>query len=600
MKRLVSCLAVLLLAAPLHAQWFGALDVAGGIGAIEGNGITDDGQAMIHGLAKGEFRVGHKSDKFVWTSTIKGKWEPKTTDNARLSMKKENLAGVQKAASTRPLTISVKQDFLIKPTQDMNFDAWILYQYDHDKATNHSINLSGTGETLGDLSYYYEVPQKNDHKIETGFTSRTNFDGGRKILQTGIKFKAVNSDKYNTWMAFKTKDDGKGKSTQINIYDVKGYAWMYRITPNSTDFNLDADANFRMKLVDSDISLDIIPGARFSLQNSLDKNSGATRIHYTEDEVEEQWKDSTALRETFNFLSLKAESFLGVDFKWNQIEAHADIATQIYGRRLNNETLRQPFRIKGVYPTGKANVKWTISPHHSLTLKNEMTVKHPEYIKICWYDRTAGYLDQLYRGNEDLRSPQTMIYGLDYQFTYNRFMAKTGISFKHILDEIDQTWFNAEIDGRPYKIFRWLNSADSRSLGLSQKVGWHGKVINANAEITYNQSRRVAKNTGTAKDSFDWCFKGDITALLGKGWSIGTDFKYQSKVKTFFTIFDQYCALNARVTKEFEKVTLYLEGKDLLDQPMQTSFESEELQEYWIEVIRHNRRMIILGVKWNF
>lgn len=599
-NRLVLCFILLLLGVPMHAQWFGAVDLAGGFGAIEGNEITDDGELMVHALARGEFLLGHKTDKFVWKSTLKGKWEPKTTDNARLSMKKANVAAVQKAASTRPLTLSIKQDFQWMPTQRSNYGAWILYQYDHDKATNHSLNINGTEEAFGDMSYYYEVPSKNDHKIETGLSSHTEFDGGRKILNASLKFQAVNSKKYNTWTAVKTTDDGKG-STQIDLDEnIKGYIWKYRITPNSTDFKLDADVNFKMKLIDDDISLNLIPGARLSIQHSLDQNSGATRINFTTDQVEEQWKDSTSLRETFNFLSLRAESFIAADFVWKNVEAHADIATQIYGRRLNNETHQQPFKIKGVYPVGKANIKWTISPGHSINFKNEMTVKHPEYLKICWYDRTAGYLDQLYRGNENLRSPQTMLYGLDYQFKYKRFVAKTGISYKHVMDEIDQTWTNEEIDGRMYKVFHWINSADSRSLGLLQTVGWHGRIINANAEIKYNRSRRVSKDNGNTKDSYDWCLKGDITALLGKGWSVGTNVKYQSKVKTFFTMFDQYCELNARITKEFKKFTLFLEGKDLLDRPMETSFESAESQEYWVEVVRSNRRMVILGAKWNF
>ena len=52
--------------------------------------------------------------------------------------------------------------------------------------------------------------------------------------------------------------------------------------------------------------------------------------------------------------------------------------------------------------------------------------------------------------------------------------------------------------------------------------------------------------------------------------------------------------------KDFKNVTLYLEGRDLLDQPTETKFESEELQEYWTEVVRRNRSMVILGVKWKF
>ena len=118
--------------------------------------------------------------------------------------------------------------------------------------------------------------------------------------------------------------------------------------------------------------------------------------------------------------------------------------------------------------------------------------------------------------------------------------------------------------------------------------------------MTYTQSRRRAKSGDTVKDSFNWGLNGDILARLGKGWSLGADAHYQSKVATFFTIFKEYCELNARVQKEFKRVTLYLEGRDLLDQARETSFESDELQEYWVEEVRHNRRIFVLGAKWNF
>jgi hypothetical protein len=37
-----------------------------------------------------------------------------------------------------------------------------------------------------------------------------------------------------------------------------------------------------------------------------------------------------------------------------------------------------------------------------------------------------------------------------------------------------------------------------------------------------------------------------------------------------------------------------------LDQARETSFESEELQEFWVEQVRSNRRIFVLGAKWKF
>lgn len=588
-------LALLLCSLPLRAQWSGSVDFSAGLGGMEGSLVSDD-KPMFHGLTQGVFQLNYKTEKFRWSTKVDGKWEPKTTDNSRFSYKNEKVGLVYKAATTRPLSTSIRSDFTWLPSKDRNYTAWILYQYKNDRANNHSMTIKGDVEEVQDFSYYYEEPVMDEHKLETGVKTYRSFNGGRSILHSSVAFQIIGSQRVNTWTVFKT-DPGEG-GTAIQDDELYGYAWRYRITPSSQDINLDADIHLQQTVLDGEVNLKITPGARLSTKQALDHNSGATQISLEKEEPE--WKDSTRLREFFNYLSVWADPYVAADFKWKNVEAHANYAAQVYARRLNDDTHQQPLKVKGVYPVGRANIKWTISPNHSLNLTNQMSVSHPDYLKICWYDRTAGYLDQLYRGNEGLLSPKTRVYGLEYEFKYKRFISQSTVSYKRVLDEIDQTWTNEEIDGRQYKVFHWLNSSNSRSVGLTQKLGWRGKVIVANVGITYNQSRRTAKDSDKVKNSFDWKLTSDITAFLGKGWSVGADAKYQSKVATFFTIFKQYCELNVRIQKDFKKFTLYLQGKDLLDQTRETSFESEELQEFWIEQVRSNRRIYVLGAKWKF
>ena len=588
-------LALLLCSLPLRAQWSGSVDFSAGLGGMEGSIVSDD-KPMFHGLTQGVFQLNYKTEKFRWSTKVDGKWEPKTTDNSRFSYKNEKVGLVYKAATTRPLSTSIRSDFTWLPSKDRNYTAWILYQYKNDRANNHSMTIKGDVEEVQDFSYYYEEPVMDEHKLETGVKTYRSFNGGRSILQSSVAFQIIGSQRVNTWTVFKT-DPGEG-GTAIQDDELYGYAWRYRITPSSQDINLDADIHLQQTIVDNEVNLKITPGARLTSKQALDHNSGATQISLEKEEPE--WKDSTRLREFFNYLSVWVDPYVAADFKWKNVEAHANYAAQVYARRLNDDTHQQPLKVKGVYPVGRANIKWTISPNHSLNLTNQMSVSHPDYLKICWYDRTAGYLDQLYRGNEGLLSPKTRVYGLEYEFKYKRFISQSTVSYKRVLDEIDQTWTNEEIDGRQYKVFHWLNSSNSRSVGLTQKLGWRGKVIVANVGITYNQSRRTAKDSDKVKNSFDWKLTSDITAFLGKGWSVGADAKYQSKVATFFTIFKQYCELNVRIQKDFKTFTLYLQGRDLLDQTRETSFESEELQEFWVEQVRSNRRIFVLGAKWKF
>ena len=128
MKRSFIILLLLLCAFPLSAQWSGSVDLSTGLGGMEGS-IVNDEKPMFHGLAQGTFQLNYKTEKFRWSTKVDGKWEPKTTDNARLSYKNERVGAVYKAETTKPLTTSIKSDFSWFPSPDRNYSAWILYQY---------------------------------------------------------------------------------------------------------------------------------------------------------------------------------------------------------------------------------------------------------------------------------------------------------------------------------------------------------------------------------------------------------------------------------------------------------------------------------------
>ena len=103
-----------------------------------------------------------------------------------------------------------------------------------------------------------------------------------------------------------------------------------------------------------------------------------------------------------------------------------------------------------------------------------------------------------------------------------------------------------------------------------------------------------------AADASDWRLTADASAKLGNGWTIGADARYQSKVATFFTSFKEYWELGAHIQKQFNKFTLYLDGSDLLDNARQTSWESLDGKELWVDVARQNRRLFLAGIRWDF
>ena len=253
------------------------------------------------------------------------------------------------------------------------------------------------------------------------------------------------------------------------------------------------------------------------------------------------------------------------------------------------------------YVVGKANFLWMMSPSHILSFSNMLSVNHPSYLQVCWYDRSGGYIDRLYRGNPELKSNVFRTYVLAYQFRHKRFSASTSVQFVRSRNEIVQTWFREEIDGRPYQVFTWVNGSDSQQLGVSQSFGWSGKVLTASLSANYNRVwMRLKDSDGDAMRANNWKLSGKVSANLGKGWMVSTDATYQSAVASFFSIFSDYCNLNAQVSKSFKKVTLYLAGRDLADKPTIIRTESADGEEVHHERSYLNRRLIILGCKWTF
>ena len=616
-----------LAAFPLRAQWSGSADLATGLGGMTGNKDLNIG-FLGHLLTQGNASVRYQSDQFTWNASVNGKWEPKSSDNSRLNFHAEAadrlaLELVYKTVKTRPLQVGARTEFGWKPSPAAEYSAWVSYQYQNDRARNVSNSLSGTlpldgqrirhyyespRELVDDLrlddmdahlaTCYYETPRMDEHVMGTGARGKWKL-GDKDLLQGYFSLSTTSSQRHTTWSVFRTTGSVPN-DIDIEAAFRNGDAWMYRITPSSIDLDFSADVHLRHTVrSDSVRTVRWQPGIRVSGNHSLDHNSGATLSDIGPDNTY-QWRDSLRLRETFDFLSITPAPYLAFEYSAQKLQVKADYALQFWLCRLNDEEHRQPIGLLGPYPDGNASLTWTLSDRHKLGVTHAVGVDYPNYFQLCWYDRTGGYVDQLFRGNADLAASLHSRYGMTYELKLKRFRYKMRNAVTRRIDEIDQTWTNEEIEGRLYKVFHWVNAADSWSFGTAHRVGYEGKSLKAGLGVEYNQSRRTAQTDGTRKDASDWRLTADTDADLGKGWLIHADAKYQSKVATFFTKFNEYWEVGLRIRKKFKRVTLYVDGRDLLDNARQTSFESADGQEMWVDVARENRRLFLAGIQWTF
>ena len=597
---------LLLLTAPfVRAQWSGSVNATGGFGAMKslrGELFEEEDQVpkvIYHELGQTTLKLNYKNPRLQWSQLLEGKIEKKSTDNFHLAFKTDEMGSEEsfdmnaiiKLGDEIPVNAQYRSDVTWRPVQGQRFSFWARYNLNY-KASSNLTYRAGWKSMKESLSQ--EAPFTWEHTVGAGVRTSHELNGlSRRVLSSEFSFDMNDKQQQTiyTTIGVEPGDSPEEEDTWLTCY---------KLTPHTNSATYKAIIHYRDSLFNGRPARVMVnPGLRFTAIRSLHDNSGYTLD--PEASVENPvWRDSTQIREWFHFASLDFQPYVVADVNWKKIRIHLDYALSFYGRRLTDSTHNQNFQWQNPYVVGNGNIDWRIHPRHKLTLSNKLTLKHPTYLQICWFDRSGGYIEQLYRGSESLRSTRTEENKLAYDFNYKRFVASASIAYSWRFDEIEQTWFKEEIDHRDYKVFTWLNGADSRIQSVSQKLGWRGKMITANLGVECNYTLRTWHDKEKVKESTDWRLTADVSARLQKGWTLSADIKYQSAVATFFALFNQYCTMNTRVQKEYKHFIVSLEARDLLDMPVEAQYISEDQTEAWVEKTLHNRRLILLGFSWKF
>ena len=431
--RHIVLLALLLLSLPLRAQWSGQVDLSGAYGYVPAR--TEEDFALQRYLGQAGFQLKYRAPKFQWNTSLGATFENKSTDSYRFSMstpdgtERIQADEIHTLRNSIPVSVNLRTSVLWTPAEGVSYESWVLGHISISSGTNVTFKSHYNdiiAEETGQNQLYMEVPSQMDTRLQAGFRSSHRLGSPRRVLKGELTLERDTRKKQGLWIM------GELAETDLASFS------SYRITPESASQVVGAS----LHLLDSVITagpcrLLLDPGIRFVSDFVHDRNSGATY-----DPATESWRDSTRLRETFDFLAIRVEPYLAADFSWKRIKAHLDYAPQLYARRLTDEIHRQSIQPQQLYLIGNAFLSWQLTPKHRVTLRNTVTVKRPDYIQICWFERQGNYLTQIYRGKESLLSTQTRSYRLEYEFRHKRFLSTTVLGYAGRSNEIDQTFTN--------------------------------------------------------------------------------------------------------------------------------------------------------------
>ena len=572
-----------------NAKWSGSLELVSGCGAfIHRETEEQDGDTLTHFREQVNLQLIRTAPKLSVSTQVQGRFEKNATLTRRTTAREEKQVELSARGSKilQPGT-NLRTDLTWRPSPRHHYAAFLAYQYGYDKSDNTTANSMLDTALNFSIDAAQEVRKLHQHGATAGWRSNHELGSARRQILTSGQWRGTFRTQESEWT--------KARFFVIDSTQEGGSDYLiYRLTPRNYTHDGTVTASFRDSLWNGTHRLLLEPGIRARIVETREYNSGA----FTEDGI--NWRDSTRLRENFDFVTLQFEPSLRLEYRYESLLASADYSLQVYGRQLTSQLHSQELEWLPVLVNGRSFVEWTPGTSHRLTLGTTLSVSRPSYIQTCWYDRQGADPTQLIQGNPQLLPTRTVSTDFSWQWRLGRFRLTTGTTYAFRLHEVEQYFREQVIEGTNYTVFSWINTANGYTFIQNVQLGWNGQFISSSLLVNYEHRQQKAQTAQTESKSNNWVLVADITARLGKGWTFSADGSYRGDIETLYSLTKKYYTVNSRITKEFKNITLSLEGRDLLDMPVVTEFLSQDQSVCWIEESHLNRRIFQLGFFWKF
>ena len=607
-KRWLTALSLFLLVLTASGQekkgvWSGSLSLEGGSSFDNGGTslLTDepfDGFTRNAGSIEGtlgykiasyEFKLNlGAASSFVRTTKEAGNL--KMTDAESWEVTKLTLDMTE--SEKKQSTYKGRFDFIFRPS---NADRLTIFT--EGNFTRDDIMNLNAGATI-DQSNEYTVTYSSESDENTKLTVRPGlewyhvFEKSVRDLSLSGSWAYTRDERFALW----DKGNGKYEYEDVELIPKESSDKIYRITPEYID------SDIALKGLYKDRNFAGVSGleTEFALKINFDQDNDRYEAANLVDDYT-RWADSTRFNEQFDYLALTVEPSVRAVYKFRHFTFDGTFSLQYFADRLNNQTKTERLGDGRFDPLGNFKAVWSPSDLHRLTLSLSSTIKRPDYLQLCWFQRPGSYLDELRQGNPDLRPATTDRVALEYRLTKGKFSTGLELGDSYVKDKIEQTYRTEEVEGRSMRILTWINAGHSNTYNAKLNLGWAGTKFKANAManinyfVGYDQKDKVTRTCDwktEANASYIWFW--DITWLAR--------FRYQSKIIRSYSSMTEYFGLDVRISRPFlhKKLEVFAEGRDLLDQTIDTETYSADKTEGRATSEHLNRRTFLLGIKYSF
>lgn len=561
----------------VRGKWSGSATVSGGYNYSK-SPWKESVPSLQHQMADLKLNLKYVKNDFMANIQMGSAWDNHKKASEGISFFSEDISvkfGDIKLMSSR---YNCRSSFQWKtPKTIYNSFALISYNYSHSKKDIFSYELLAENIALrGEDNNSYTISSG------TGFNITRKLDRNRKVFFE-VNLGYTNIDRYTEW-AFLSSAEGAANR-------------IYRKTPRSNGFKANSRAFFSAPNAFGIKNLDIESGGIFSISYDNDKYRGA----YLKDVANyNSWHDSLKLRETFRYGVITLNPYLVASYNYKFLKLKADYQFQFFCDKLTNKEVHQSYDFKDPALIGNSEAEFRIAENHFVAVGYSTSIKRPTYFQLCWYVREGEYTNQYIMGNPNLKTARSFRNSLSYRIRLRKFSSEVSSSYTRNKKQLEQTFYETELDGVPIKVFTWVNSVFSKVWNTSCYARWDARRFYFRADLSYYDFKEKAKTSGKISKDHYWNGKISGGCKLERGWSFASDLSYRSKVTKALYHYDKYFSLNCKVQKDIGRHTIFLEGRDLLESKISTTFISLDEDKAWKETVYNNRRFFVLGYIFNF
>lgn len=484
----------------------------------------------------------------------------------------------------------VRFDGIFKPSESDRIQLSLLGEFSNDSPSNMFASNTTTSKDTA-FTYTNEMSRFVKYTINPSLEWTHKFDRPGRVLNARAKWLYANDNRYTEYEKCNVKWDEKVYEENGDV--ISGNVAVYRITPLYIDNKLELFAQYSddhfadVENLKTDFSL------LFKCDRDLDFFSAANM-------KSEQWVDSIKYRESIDYIALTAEPKAHANYKTGQFEFDLTASLPYFTDRLNSTIDFERFDPGRLDPLFNFKTYWKPAKDHRIGINALREIKRPTYEQMCWFRRPGSYSTEFQEGNADLNTTKITKAMINYMYSHGRFTYsfEAGYTYEH--DRIEKTFRNEEINGTTYRIFTWKNAGYSNATNAKVTVNWAGKQLKANLMANYNYFIGV-NDAGKETRNGDYQIQGDVSYTFGFGLNLQAKAKYQSKIVRSYYYSSEYVTLDThvgqRIGKHFE---VFFEGRDLLDRDMETVTFSQDFSSGREEIVKNNRLLLLLGVKYSF